>query len=148
MYQTKKILIKRPTARKPKRKRIFVCSPKTIYIKNSKTVSTSNTLPERLFEQQLVRSNIEYKKQYKFKGFYFDFYLSKKRLLVEIDGDYWHGNPQLYSVLSEMQTKNKLNDITKNRVAMKSGIALVRIWEYDIMNNTDKYRETLDRIGV
>ena len=86
-----------------------------------------------LFEQEY---KIRYLKSFKS----YDFYCFKQgeyKLLVEIDGQYWHaydyqeGHVPL-SKLSKLQRRNIRNDRKKDILAKKSGIKLLRFWEKDI----------------
>lgn len=65
----------------------------------------------------------------------YDFKIKGKPLLIEIDGDYWHGGPghkyeEFYNV-SEV----KKNDKLKNKIAEKRGYKVIRIWESEIKEN-------------
>jgi len=44
------------------------------------------------------------------KCFQYDFIVHKKRILIEVQGDYWHGNPNQYNE-DGSNGKRKLNDI-------------------------------------
>lgn len=67
------------------------------------------------------------------------------RMLIEVDGDYWHGNPNLV-VTEEKSLKakkynmiqNKRNDIIKNFIAKRRGFTLLRFWESDIFEKKDE----------
>ena len=70
----------------------------------------------------------------------YDFGVKDKRILIEIDGDYWHGNPLLYNI-EGTDDKRKLNneqldkiekDIKKNKFALEHNFKLIRIWENEI----------------
>lgn len=75
----------------------------------------------------------------------------KPDLLIEIDGDYYHGNPLKYSdkELSPMQKHNKFVDKLKTHWAGMNCITLIRFWEYDIKNNPEKViNEILKYISI
>lgn len=61
-------------------------------------------------------------------------------LLIEIDGDYYHGNPNKYKIdeLSPMQKHNRFIDALKTEWAGMNCITLIRFWEDDIRNNPEK----------
>lgn len=44
------------------------------------------------------------------KCFQYDFILHNKRILIEVQGNYWHGNPKFYNE-DGSNGKKKLNDI-------------------------------------
>lgn len=98
-----------------------------------------NTKPELKFKEYLEQNKINFFQQYKLINKYYDFYLSEYNLLVEVDGDYWHGKDILdENLLGLSQKKNRKNDKYKNELAKEHKINLLRIWETDINNNTFK----------
>ena len=92
---------------------------------------------EFTFADILTTLNIEFVHQYHVDGFDYDFYLPSKNLLIEIDGDYWHGNPDVYTeaVLNNMQRKNRGKDKLKTKHAADRNFKLARYWEHDINND-------------
>jgi len=106
--------------------------------KNRKELLKGN--PSKLeytFAEILTGLGIEHIHQYNVDGFEYDFYIPEKNLLLEVDGDYWHGNPNVYDELqlNGMQRKNRGLDTLKDIHAKKHGYNLVRIWEKDIRSN-------------
>ena len=73
----------------------------------------------------------------------FDFGCKDKKILLEVHGDYWHGNPLLYSldcqegkkILNKTQQSKKLRDNEKYNFATDHGFKVYYIWEHDINNN-------------
>ena len=95
------------------------------------------TKPEMAFMKLLEDNNIEFKFQKSVqwvRGWkkWFDFYIPKHNLLIEIDGVYWHGKGKEYNELNEQQKQTKDNDILKNELAKESGYNLMRIWSDEI----------------
>lgn len=88
--KVKKVITKKV---KPKDRRL-PNPPKRTPLKRSqrphKEYGTSN-LEERFAREFLDKLGIEYVYQYKAEtiGRYFDFYLPKANVLLEVDGDYW-----------------------------------------------------------
>lgn len=68
-------------------------------------------------------------------------------LIIEVDGDYYHSNPDKYSEdkLNKLQLRNKRIDEQKNEWAMLNGIPLLRLWESDIKGNRKKVIEELSK---
>jgi G:T-mismatch repair DNA endonuclease (very short patch repair protein) len=64
----------------------------------------------------------------------FDFGIKDKKILLEVQGDYWHGNPEIYSEHNEIQKRNTENDKSKAQIAEKHGYKLFYIWESDFRN--------------
>ena len=58
-------------------------------------------------------------------------------ILIEVDGDYWHGNPEKAKVSQFHLLKNKKNDLMKDFIAKKNGFNLLRFWESDVHNAKD-----------
>jgi very-short-patch-repair endonuclease len=117
------------------------CSVKCNNINRSQTagsmVKHSGTKPELYFESLLKVNSIEYIHQYPIpwkKGWkkWFDFYIPKYNLLIEIDGIYWHGKGKLDTELNVHQEQSRLNDIQKSALAQNAGYNLLRIWEDEI----------------
>lgn len=98
----------------------------------------SKTKIEKVIQKLLIKHEIRFKQQFriyfngrKFKQY--DFYLPEKNVLIEADGDYWHGNPKIYKTLNETQILNKENDFLKEKLAKERQISLMRYWESDIL---------------
>ena len=93
---------------------------------------------ETKFRLLLDNLNIEYYHQFwvtEISSVY-DFKIKKLNLLIEVDGDWWHCNPNLniqpkYAV----QIKNLEGDIIKTKWAIDNNYQLLRFWEHDINNN-------------
>lgn len=61
----------------------------------------------------------------------YDFKINDKPIIIEVDGDFWHGNPEVknhYEKVDEI----KENDLLKEEMAKKRGYSIVRLWEKDI----------------
>jgi very-short-patch-repair endonuclease len=74
----------------------------------------------------------------------YDFKIKDTNILLEIDGDYWHGGPSLEKHFFKLE-EVKQNDIFKDQLAKDNGFNLLRIWESDIYNKpsivVDKIKE-------
>jgi very-short-patch-repair endonuclease len=83
----------------------------------------------------------------------FDFGCKDSRILIEVDGDYWHGNPGFFNEegtdgkrqLNEIQKQKIQADIQKDNWALTHNFKLIRVWETEILNGTfvDKLKEVL-----
>ena len=77
------------------------------------------------------------------KAFY-DFYLPDYNILIEVDGDFWHCNPNKFpDPKYESQKYNLERDKEKNQWANENGYKLIRFWEDDINNNIKEVKRTL-----
>lgn len=63
----------------------------------------------------------------------FDFCVPSERLLVEFDGDYWHGNPMKHALTPKMKHQYRL-DQSFTRAAEDAGYAVRRVWESEAVN--------------
>lgn len=120
-----------------------------------KQKNKKNRTPEELDGSKLetfFRTNIldmleiEYVQQFEAKsiGRFYDFYLPKHNVLLEIDGSYWHTDPRLYeSPINAIQKRNARVDKLKDKWALLNGFVLIRIWESDIKKEPDKVTKYL-----
>lgn len=110
---------------------------------------------ERTIENYLIDNNIVHK--YNFicnRKYQYDFLLKDKKIVIEVQGDYWHANPNIYSdddftkkKLTEQQ-KYKIDlDIIKNEyIKQNTDYDIIYLWETEIKNK--KYLEILKHHGI
>jgi very-short-patch-repair endonuclease len=99
---------------------------------------------EQSFEDILIKLGIGYVNQFPLDGYLFDFYISSKNTLIEVDGDWYHCNPRNNPIpLSIIQKDVTRNDMIKNTLAKTEGYNLIRFWEYDVKNNLNNVINTL-----
>lgn len=104
----------------------------------------SGTDIELIVKEYLDKYNIEYIFQYDLDGLYYpDFYLPKENIILEVQGDYWHGNPKIYTnnMLDERQRKHKIRDRKKFGYYKHKHLKYYELWGADIksdINNTMK----------
>ena len=105
----------------------------------------TSKLEEKFAKEFLDILVIEYQYQYLASDIkrYYDFYLPKQRILIEVDGDFYHGYGKVYEEMNPMQKKNHRVDEIKDRWAALHSIPLLRIWEHDIRTNPTKVMQTL-----
>lgn len=63
----------------------------------------------------------------------FDFFVPSKNLIVEYDGDYWHGNPALHQLTPAMKRQFRL-DQSWTRAAKERGFEVHRVWASEAVN--------------
>jgi very-short-patch-repair endonuclease len=102
--------------------------------RQQKLRSTKKTKPEIIAENLLIQIDANFIPQYKFKNRYFDFGLESKKILIEIDGDYWHSKGILYENMNEQQRTTFRNDRYKDDLVRNSDWKLIRIWASDLEN--------------
>jgi very-short-patch-repair endonuclease len=81
---------------------------------------------------RLIDLNFEY--QYEYQNRLFDFYLDKYNTIIEVDGDFYHCNPNSkhHEMIYETQKLTKKNDRFKDELCKNNNITLIRYWEMDI----------------
>lgn len=82
--------------------------------------------PEKAFALELKSKNIKFKQQYEVGGYVFDFYIPNEKLLIEIDGSFYHPLKE-EDCIYDMQKNNFKRDIKKTKVAFDLGFDLKRI---------------------
>lgn len=126
---------------------------KSIRKKKNSTKNLDGSKLETFFKiNVLEKLNLNYVQQFEAKsiGRFYDFLLTDYRILIEIDGDYWHMNPDIYqSPINSIQKRNKRVDELKNKWALTNCYILLRFWEKDIYNDTNTVIKFLsERIGI
>lgn len=108
---------------------------------------TVSKLEDDFARDFLDKLGIEYVRQFEAKdiGRFYDFFLPKHRILLEIDGGYYHSDPRVVDEnnLSPMQKRNKRVDELKDKWALTHGIPIMRIWEKDIRENPQEVMKAL-----
>ena len=112
----------------------------------------TSKLEEKFAKEFLDKLGVKYVYQFKAEsiGRFFDFYLPECRLIIEVDGGYWHSDPRVVEgkELTPTQKRNKRVDEHKNRWALEHGIPILRVWEKDIHENPSMVMKLLkEKIG-
>ena len=88
--------------------------------------------------------NIEYKKQFIINDkFTVDAYIPVKKIVLQFDGDYWHGNPEKFTTLNKHQRKRRTLDIWQDAYMTKCGYRIIRWWEHEIHDNPQQCKKEL-----
>jgi G:T-mismatch repair DNA endonuclease (very short patch repair protein) len=99
---------------------------------------------ERMLHQILSGIGVEFESSVAIKrNFVVDVKIG--RLIIQADGDYWHGHPR-FNPLSERQVNQQKRDKAQDAYLRKCGYAVERIWESDMSEAT--VRAVLKRNGV
>ena len=102
-----------------------------------------DTKPELKMEEILIFLHIPYEKQYRVGNHVADFHILNSPFLVEVDGDYWHGNPKKFSSFNKIQLGQKERDVKNEQLAKEKGFVVLRFWEDDILRNIDEVKNKL-----
>ena len=109
----------------------------------------TNTLPERKIREELIKrgykESTDFIHQYKFNNkFMCDFCFPQQKLIIEVDGDFWHANPNKYTDQSKLHPHQKKGiDRDKSKIAYITKVdngswTLLRFWESDIKKDVAK----------
>ena len=92
---------------------------------------------QHLLESISLKEGVDFKYQHQVSSAIFDFYIIYKNILIEVDGDFHHCNPNSKHKIPiyPIQLKTVGNDIRKNRISDNHNYKLLRFWESDINNN-------------
>jgi hypothetical protein len=74
----------------------------------------------------------------------YDFYISSLNLIVEFDGDYWHGNPALFELDARMKQQYRIDESWTEK-AKVGGYYLTRVWASS-MQSSDAREEWLQGV--
>jgi very-short-patch-repair endonuclease len=61
-----------------------------------------------------------------------DALLPEAKVVVQFDGNYWHGHPEMFPALSARQRHRRKLDRSQDAYLKKCGYTVVRVWERDI----------------
>lgn len=144
-------------------KRNKVGKPRSTVKKTEKTKSGTNSrhktkkfshpkygtskLEDKFAKEFLDKLGVPYDRQFEAKdiGRFYDFKIGE-RVLVEIDGSYYHGYGLTYEQKSPMQKHNERVDEYKNKWAKEHGYILIRIWEHDIHDHPSEVMRELRKV--
>ena len=106
----------------------------------------SSKLEDRFASNFLDKLGVVYERQFEAKDIkrFYDFKIGS--ILIEVDGDYWHGKDLVDVDKNRMQKHSEWVDEVKNEWAISHGYLLYRVWESDINNNGAKVMEELKEI--
>jgi len=98
---------------------------------------------ETLVGLELFRRNLNFEYSVIICRKQFDFGIRDKKVLIEVHGDYWHGNPKLFSeelvpnkrLLNDTQKKKIEYDKKKADLARKHNFRLIILWESEILKS-------------
>lgn len=125
---------------------LYANKKKDFIEKKAKKMSKKMTWPEREFKKLMKEIGVVVQPQKIVGDKIYDFYEPKTNTLFEVDGDYWHGNPDLYEEFNGIQKKAFKNDEYKNVLAKGLGYNIERVWEYDLKNNYNEIKKKFKKM--
>ncbi len=108
--------------------------------------NSAGTWIEREVESALTAASIPFEAQWQFGRSTVDFYIPGKKVAVEVNGDFWHANPEIYGKTKPMH-RYHARAIAKDKLKLaklkEAGIEVVVVWEKDLSERKD---ETLKQL--
>lgn len=80
--------------------------------------------------------------------FFYDFLITNEKLIIEVNGDYWHANPEIYKQNDILHFPNNVyktaneiweKDKIKKELANFNGYKLIYIWEKELIKIKNSY---------
>ena len=105
--------------------------------------SKSRTSIELKVMTALKESGIKFECQRELGGYFYDFYLPSFRVLIEVDGCFWHGCAQC-----GFKGSSTRNDLPKNQLASKLCLTLLRLPEHSINGDPDYLKRVLQGLDL
>ncbi|MHA1787835.1 MAG: very short patch repair endonuclease [Candidatus Helarchaeota archaeon] len=112
--------------------------------KNMQSIRSKDTKPEQMIMNEFKRRKIYFAKHVKKIFGNPDIVFRRKKIVVFIDSDFWHGHPERYiapktnvEYWKEKIERNKRRDQIVNRELSEQGWRVIRLWEYDIKRNLE-----------
>jgi G:T-mismatch repair DNA endonuclease (very short patch repair protein) len=110
---------------------------------------------ETKISEVLNNLSISYTTQFPLKGKLFDFRLVNTNILIEVNGDYWHCNPEIYNIDESIKFPGgykKVSDIwdkdrDKRIKAEEIGYFVIYIWESEIKKTKDLTSLVLNKLS-
>lgn len=102
---------------------------------------------ERLGYAMLDSLHLSFVRQHMVDGkFCVDAYLPNQNVVVQFDGDYWHGNPAKYPALDKRQQKRVQYDRSQDAFMTSNGMRVFRFWHSELQSDSDGISQRLRRL--
>jgi very-short-patch-repair endonuclease len=107
--------------------------------------TNSSSLEQRV-EKALLNYQVTFRKNVSMFKYNYDFVFDDLKVIIEIQGDYWHANPKIYNENSVMiggKLAKELwaKDLKKKNIAEENGFKVFYFWEKDIRGHPDSVIE-------
>lgn len=110
-----------------------------------RNIRSAGTRPEKILARELRSKGIYFAKNVKTLPGKPDFVFRKRKVIVFVDSDFWHGHPKRFirpksnrSYWLPKIARNKRRDLEINLALRKAGWKVIRVWEYDLKKNIQK----------
>lgn len=121
-------------------------------------IKANNTKPELIFRRAIWQSGFRYRKNYKYLPGKPDLVFHSKKIVVFIDGDFWHGKNWEKKKLQIKKNReywipkierNIQRDKHQSVELEKAGWSVIRFWESEIQKNLSKCLSLLiERLSI
>lgn len=118
--------------------------------RNMQNIRSKDTFPERKIMQELKKRKIYFAKHATDIVGKPDIVFRRKKVVVFIDSDFWHGHPKRfimpatnYEYWSSKIARNKEHDKRVTKELRSNGWKVIRLWEYDIKHSLNKCVEKI-----
>lgn len=100
-------------------------------------------------EEILTAFGIDFKSQFIVEDkFCVDVFIPSLKIVIQFDGDYWHGHPRKFNANDLRQKKRMALDISQDAYMAKLGYRILRFWESTIKGDPDFVREKIASIVI
>jgi very-short-patch-repair endonuclease len=105
-----------------------------------------NAMQQRRFQSSIERIGyavldalgVAYDPQFVIGGkFCVDAFIPSHGIVVQFDGDYWHGNPEKFPKPDARQQKRMRLDVSQDAYMVACGYRVLRFWGSDLQHNLD-----------
>lgn len=117
--------------------KVKTCGSECGTIRRARTLADKKpTSLERAGYALLDSLGVVYHRQHLIAGkFCVDAHVPEANLIVQFDGDYWHGYPDRFPEPDERQRKRMQQDRKEAAYFAKCGLGLVRFWEHEVLKD-------------
>ena len=110
-----------------------------------RSVRTQDTAPEIRLRRALWKVGLRYRTRTRIESTKPDVAFLRKRVLVFVDGCFWHGCPRHYTKPAENAAfwsakieKNRVRDARNNQILESKGWTVLRFWECEVEKELDR----------
>lgn len=102
---------------------------------NAEQQRGKETSVERMGYALLCSAGVAYRPQESIHKFCVDAFVPQANLIIQFDGDYWHGNPVEFPDPNRLQRRNMQRDQAMDAYLVKCGYSILRFWGSDLKAN-------------
>ena len=119
---------------------------------NMARIRSKDTKPELLLRRELWKTGMRYRLHFNLPGKP-DLTFTKQRLVIFIDGCFWHKCPEHF-VMPKTRTgfwkekieKNVIRDARVNRELSELGWNVIRVWEHEVKADVKRLSERIQAV--